>query len=119
MSQNASETSAASSSKLQISYPSLLFLNLISNTQNIYNFLSLTIFLPLSTQVPAGVPVPPPAAIFIPGRGAVLQAMAPLPVRPPAPIPNSLPALAPVPPRPPQPPVPGSVRCSGCSKVLL
>ncbi|XP_039994097.1 zinc finger MYM-type protein 4 isoform X2 [Xiphias gladius] len=72
-----------------------------------------------SPSVPAGVPVPPPAAIFIPGRGAVLQAMAPLPVRPPAPIPNSLPALAPVPPRPPQPPVPGSVRCSGCSKVLL
>uniref|UniRef100_A0A4W6FBU1 TRASH domain-containing protein n=1 Tax=Lates calcarifer TaxID=8187 RepID=A0A4W6FBU1_LATCA len=65
------------------------------------------------------VPAPPPAAIFIPGRGAVLQAMTSLPIRPPAPIPSSLQALAPIPPRPPQPPVPGSVRCSGCSKVLL
>ncbi|KAK2826358.1 hypothetical protein Q5P01_020572 [Channa striata] len=73
----------------------------------------------VSPTVPAAVPAPPPAAIFIPGRGAVLQAMTPLPVRPPAPIPTSLPALTPVPPRPPQPPVPGSVRCSGCSKVLL
>uniref|UniRef100_A0A8C4I846 TRASH domain-containing protein n=1 Tax=Dicentrarchus labrax TaxID=13489 RepID=A0A8C4I846_DICLA len=72
----------------------------------------------LSTLVPAALPAPPPAAIFIPGRGAVLQAMAPLPVRPQVPI-QSLPALAPVPPRPPQPSVPGSVRCSGCSKVLL
>ncbi|KAI3367946.1 hypothetical protein L3Q82_026768, partial [Scortum barcoo] len=52
-------------------------------------------------------------------RGAVLQAMAPLPVRPPAPVPSSLPPQMPVPPRPPQPTVPGSVRCSGCSKVLL
>ncbi|XP_045918869.1 zinc finger MYM-type protein 4 isoform X3 [Micropterus dolomieu] len=69
--------------------------------------------------MPAAVPAPPPAAILIPGRGTVLQAMASLPVRPPAPIPSSLPALAPVPPRPPQPPMPGSVRCSGCSKVLL
>ncbi|XP_067335981.1 zinc finger MYM-type protein 4 isoform X3 [Channa argus] len=68
---------------------------------------------------PIAIPAPPQAAIFIPGRGAVLQAMTALPVRPPAPIPTSLPALAPVPPRPPQPPVPGSVRCSGCSKVLL
>ncbi|XP_029349151.1 zinc finger MYM-type protein 4 isoform X2 [Echeneis naucrates] len=73
----------------------------------------------VSPAVPAAVPAPPPAAIFIPGRGAVLQAMASLPVRQPAPIPNSIPALASVPPRPPQPPVPGSVRCSGCSKVLL
>ncbi|XP_044023735.1 zinc finger MYM-type protein 4-like isoform X3 [Siniperca chuatsi] len=72
-----------------------------------------------SPTIPAAVPAPPSAAIFIPGRGAVLQAMTPLPVRPPAPVPTSLPALAPVPPRPPQPPVPGSVRCSGCSKVLL
>nr|XP_046268142.1 zinc finger MYM-type protein 4 isoform X2 [Scatophagus argus] len=67
----------------------------------------------------SAVPAPPPAAIFIPSRGALLQAMAPLPVRPPVPVQSSLPALAPVPPRPPQPPVPGSVRCSGCSKVLL
>ncbi|XP_067335979.1 zinc finger MYM-type protein 4 isoform X1 [Channa argus] len=73
----------------------------------------------VSPIVPAAIPAPPQAAIFIPGRGAVLQAMTALPVRPPAPIPTSLPALAPVPPRPPQPPVPGSVRCSGCSKVLL
>ncbi|XP_023287336.1 zinc finger MYM-type protein 4-like [Seriola lalandi dorsalis] len=73
----------------------------------------------VSPAVPAAIPAPPPAAIFIPGRGTVLQAMGPVPVRPPAPIPSSLPALAPVPPRPPQPPVPGSVRCSGCSKVLL
>ncbi|XP_033497990.1 zinc finger MYM-type protein 4-like isoform X3 [Epinephelus lanceolatus] len=69
--------------------------------------------------LPAAVPAPPPAAIFIPGRGAVLQAMTPLPLRPPAPIPSTLPALIPAPPRPPPPAVPGSVRCSGCSKVLL
>uniref|UniRef100_UPI0037E988C6 zinc finger MYM-type protein 4-like n=1 Tax=Semicossyphus pulcher TaxID=241346 RepID=UPI0037E988C6 len=69
--------------------------------------------------IPAPVQAHPPAAIFIQGRGAVLQAMAPLPIRPPAPVPNSLPALTVIPPRPPQPPVPGSVRCSGCSKVLL
>ncbi|XP_042356199.1 zinc finger MYM-type protein 4-like isoform X3 [Plectropomus leopardus] len=69
--------------------------------------------------MPPAVPAPPPAAIFIPGRGAVLQAMAPLPLRPPVPIPSSLPALIPAPPRPPPPAVPGSVRCSGCSKVLL
>uniref|UniRef100_A0A8P4FX73 PiggyBac transposable element-derived protein domain-containing protein n=1 Tax=Dicentrarchus labrax TaxID=13489 RepID=A0A8P4FX73_DICLA len=69
-----------------------------------------------SPTMPAALPAPPPAAIFIPGRGAVLQAMAPLPVRPQVPI-QSLPALAPVPPRPPQPSVPGSVRCSGCSKM--
>ncbi|XP_076015505.1 zinc finger MYM-type protein 4-like [Genypterus blacodes] len=69
----------------------------------------------------AAVPAPAPAAtaIFIPGRGAVLQAMAPLSVRPPAPPPTSLQALGTVPPRPPHPPVAGSVRCSGCSKVLL
>ncbi|XP_044230878.1 zinc finger MYM-type protein 4 isoform X1 [Thunnus albacares] len=72
-----------------------------------------------SPTVPAAVPAPPPTAIFIPGRGAVLQAMAPLPVRPPAPVPSSLPALTQMPPRPPHPPIPGSVRCSGCSKVLL
>ncbi|KAM9341227.1 zinc finger MYM-type protein 4-like [Symphorus nematophorus] len=73
----------------------------------------------VSPTMPTAVPAPTPAAIFIPGRGAVLQAMAPLPVRPPVPVPSSIPALTPVPPRPPQPPVPGSVRCSGCSKVLL
>uniref|UniRef100_A0A3B4Z1P8 TRASH domain-containing protein n=1 Tax=Stegastes partitus TaxID=144197 RepID=A0A3B4Z1P8_9TELE len=65
------------------------------------------------------IPAPTPTAIFIPGRGAVLQAMTPLPLRPPVPVPTSVSALAPIPPRPPQPPVPGSVRCSGCSKVLL
>lgn len=72
-----------------------------------------------STLVPAAVPAPPPATIFIPSRGTVLQAMGPLPVRPPVPVHSSLPALAPIPPRPPQPHVPGSVRCSGCSKVLM
>ncbi|XP_034714502.1 zinc finger MYM-type protein 4-like isoform X6 [Etheostoma cragini] len=73
-----------------------------------------------SPTVPAAVPAPTPTAIFIPGRGQhVLQAIAPLPLRPPAPIPSSLPALVPAPPRPPPPSVPGSVRCSGCSKVLL
>ncbi|KAF1375130.1 hypothetical protein PFLUV_G00236280 [Perca fluviatilis] len=73
-----------------------------------------------SPTVPAAVPAPTPTAIFIPGRGQhVLQAIAPLPLRPPAPIPSSLPALVPAPPRPPPPAVPGSVRCSGCSKVLL
>ncbi|XP_026155953.1 zinc finger MYM-type protein 4-like isoform X2 [Mastacembelus armatus] len=73
----------------------------------------------VSPTVPAAIPAPPPAAIFIPSRGTVLQAMTPLPARPPAQVPTSLPALVPVPPRPPQPPAPGSVRCSGCSKVLL
>ncbi|XP_022057327.2 zinc finger MYM-type protein 4 isoform X4 [Acanthochromis polyacanthus] len=69
--------------------------------------------------IPAAIPAPTQTAIFIPGRGAVLQAISSLPLRPPAPIPAPIPALAPIPPRPPQPPVPGSVRCSGCSKVLL
>ncbi|XP_026210496.1 zinc finger MYM-type protein 4 isoform X3 [Anabas testudineus] len=73
----------------------------------------------VSPALAAAGPAPLPATISIPGRGAVLQAMAPLPVRPPAPVQALLPALAPMPPRPPQPPVPGSVRCSGCSKVLL
>ncbi|XP_031722562.1 zinc finger MYM-type protein 4-like isoform X3 [Anarrhichthys ocellatus] len=72
-----------------------------------------------SPSVPAAVSAPSTATIFIPGRSAVLQAMAPFPLRPPAPIPSSLPALVPAPPRPPPPSVPGSVRCSGCSKVLL
>ncbi|XP_061598837.1 SCAN domain-containing protein 3-like isoform X5 [Cololabis saira] len=76
-----------------------------------------------SPSTPAAVPIPAPAptqtAIFIPGRGAGLQAISSLPMRPPVPITTSLPTLAPMPPRPPQPPVPGSVRCSGCSKVLL
>ncbi|XP_041668209.1 zinc finger MYM-type protein 4 isoform X2 [Cheilinus undulatus] len=69
--------------------------------------------------MPAPVQPQPQAAIFIQGRGTVLQAMASLPVRPPAPVPTSLPALQAMPPRPPPPSVPGSVRCSGCSKVLL
>ncbi|XP_069391849.1 zinc finger MYM-type protein 4 isoform X5 [Paralichthys olivaceus] len=73
----------------------------------------------VSPAVPAAIPAPPPAAIFIPGRGTVLQAMTQLPVRPTISIQGSIPALAAVPQRPPQPPVPGSVRCSGCSKVLL
>ncbi|XP_047466994.1 zinc finger MYM-type protein 4-like isoform X2 [Mugil cephalus] len=69
--------------------------------------------------MPAAVPAPQHTTIFIPGRGALLQAMGPLPIRTPAPVQASLPALAPLPSRPPQPPIPGSVRCSGCSKVLL
>ncbi|XP_062253798.1 zinc finger MYM-type protein 4-like isoform X3 [Platichthys flesus] len=73
----------------------------------------------VSPTVPAAIPAPPPAAIFIPGRGTVLQAMTQLPVRPAISIPGPLPALAAAPQRPPHPPVPGSVRCSGCSKVLL
>ncbi|XP_074547591.1 zinc finger MYM-type protein 4-like isoform X2 [Halichoeres trimaculatus] len=72
----------------------------------------------VTPTLPAPVQAHPQTAIFIQGRGAVLQAMTPLPVRPPAPM-SSFPALAALPPRPPQPPVPGSVRCSGCSKVLL
>ncbi|XP_034531021.1 zinc finger MYM-type protein 4-like isoform X2 [Notolabrus celidotus] len=81
-------------------------------------FATPTIFVS-SSQVPAPVQAHPQTAFFIQGRGGVLQAMTSLPVRPPAPIPSSLPALAALSPRPPQPPVPGSVRCSGCSKVLL
>ncbi|KAG7510776.1 zinc finger MYM-type protein 4-like isoform X2 [Solea senegalensis] len=76
----------------------------------------------VAPTVPPVISAPPSTAIFIPGRGAVLQAMASLPVRPTAQITTSLPTLVPAPPRPPLPPlpaVPGSVRCSGCSKVLL
>uniref|UniRef100_A0A8C6M312 TRASH domain-containing protein n=1 Tax=Nothobranchius furzeri TaxID=105023 RepID=A0A8C6M312_NOTFU len=74
-----------------------------------------------SPAMPAAIPIPTPTptAIFIPGRGAVLQAMAPLPIRPPAVIQPPVPSLTAIPPRPPQPPAPGSVRCSGCTKVLL
>lgn len=71
----------------------------------------------LSTAVPAALPTQAPATIFIPSQGTVLQAMAPLPVRPSGPVQSSLTALAPAPQRPPPPPIPGSVRCSGCSKV--
>ena len=79
-----------------------------------------TSFWPLVSQVPAAVQAPPPAAIFIPSRGTVLQAVAPLTIRPQVPVPNSLPVLAPAPPpRPPQPTNPGIVRCSGCLKVLF
>ncbi|XP_041828802.1 zinc finger MYM-type protein 4-like isoform X2 [Melanotaenia boesemani] len=72
-----------------------------------------------SPSLPPAIPAPTPTAIFFPGRGTVLQAMASLPLRPPAPLPPSIPVLSTIPQRPPQPPVPGSVRCSGCSKVLL
>ncbi|XP_037343080.2 zinc finger MYM-type protein 4-like isoform X4 [Pungitius pungitius] len=68
---------------------------------------------------PAPVPAPTTTAIFIPGRGTVLQGMASFPLRQPAPITSSIPALIPAPPRQPLPSVPGSVRCSGCSKILL
>ncbi|XP_024863783.1 zinc finger MYM-type protein 4 isoform X3 [Kryptolebias marmoratus] len=73
-----------------------------------------------SPAMPAAIPAPTPTAFFIPGRGALLQAMAPLSVRPPLPVPTSIPTLTAIPQlRPPPPPVPGSVRCSGCLKVLL
>ncbi|XP_077394442.1 zinc finger MYM-type protein 4-like isoform X2 [Festucalex cinctus] len=77
-----------------------------------------TLVPPVAHQVTAPAP-PPQTAIFIPGRGAVLQAVTPLSVRPPAPIQTSLPSLSPLPLRPPAPTIPGSVRCSGCFKVLL
>ncbi|CAG5866146.1 unnamed protein product [Menidia menidia] len=69
-----------------------------------------------SPTMPTAVQLQAPTAFFIPSRGAVLQAVAPLPVRPPAVVPATVHSLAP---RPPPPAVPGSVRCSGCSKVLL
>ncbi|XP_077587739.1 zinc finger MYM-type protein 4-like isoform X2 [Stigmatopora nigra] len=62
---------------------------------------------------------PQQTTIFIQGRGTVLQAVAPLSVRPPAPIHTSLAALTQLRPRPPVPPIAGSVRCSGCMKILL
>uniref|UniRef100_A0A3B3UWP0 Zinc finger MYM-type protein 4-like n=1 Tax=Poecilia latipinna TaxID=48699 RepID=A0A3B3UWP0_9TELE len=73
----------------------------------------------LLIQVPPAVPAPTTTHILIPGRGAVLQAVASLPVRPAVSIPTPLPTLTAFPPRPPPPAVPGSVRCSGCAKVLL
>ncbi|XP_061699448.1 zinc finger MYM-type protein 4-like isoform X2 [Syngnathoides biaculeatus] len=76
-----------------------------------------TLVSPVAHQVTAAVSQQ--TAIFIPGRGAVLQAMAPLSVRPPPPIQTSLTSLAPIALRPPAPTIPGSVRCSGCFKVLL
>ncbi|XP_033967038.1 zinc finger MYM-type protein 4-like isoform X1 [Pseudochaenichthys georgianus] len=72
-----------------------------------------------SPTVPLAIPAPPQTAYFIQGRGTLLQAMAQIPLRPPASVPTSLPSLISVPPRQPPPSVPGSVRCSGCSKVLL
>ncbi|XP_057715372.1 uncharacterized protein LOC130930984 isoform X2 [Corythoichthys intestinalis] len=72
---------------------------------------------PTAHQVTAAPPQP--TTIFIQGRGAVLQAVAPLSVRPPATIQTSLSSLTPLPPRPPVPLIPGSVRCSGCFKILL
>ncbi|RVE56979.1 hypothetical protein OJAV_G00211680 [Oryzias javanicus] len=62
---------------------------------------------------------PAQTTIFIPGRGTVLQAMASLPVRQPAPVTRPIPTLTMIPQRPPPPQMAGSVRCSGCSKVLL
>ncbi|XP_063764932.1 zinc finger MYM-type protein 4 isoform X2 [Eleginops maclovinus] len=72
-----------------------------------------------SPTVPLAIPAPTPTTFFIQGRGTLLQAMAQIPLRPPAPVPSSLPSLISAPPRQPPPSVPGSVRCSGCSKVLL
>ncbi|CAL8285683.1 unnamed protein product [Lota lota] len=84
---------------------------------------------------PQGGPAPfsQPTTIFIPGRGTLLQAsaMASITVKPrlPAPAPAPAPTLLPLPqpqplsqPRPqPQPPpaVISTIRCSGCSKVLV
>uniref|UniRef100_A0A3B5M2I8 TRASH domain-containing protein n=1 Tax=Xiphophorus couchianus TaxID=32473 RepID=A0A3B5M2I8_9TELE len=65
------------------------------------------------------VPAPTTTHILIPSRGAVLQAVASLPVRPVVSVPTPIPTLTAFPPRPPPPAVPGSVRCSGCAKVLL
>ncbi|XP_056152313.1 zinc finger MYM-type protein 4-like [Lampris incognitus] len=75
----------------------------------------------VSPTVPAPGPVPQPAAIFIPGRGAVLQptAMASLPLRPQPPPAASRPNLVPAPLAPSQPPASSSIRCSGCFKVLM
>ncbi|XP_014851193.1 PREDICTED: zinc finger MYM-type protein 4-like isoform X2 [Poecilia mexicana] len=72
-----------------------------------------------TSAMPPAVPAPTTTHILIPGRGAVLQAVASLPVRPAVSIPTPLPTLTAFPPRPPPPAVPGSVRCSGCAKVLL
>ncbi|XP_033991087.1 zinc finger MYM-type protein 4 isoform X2 [Trematomus bernacchii] len=72
-----------------------------------------------SPTVPLAIPAPPQTTYFIQGRGTLLQAMAQIPLRSPASVPTSLPSLISVPPRQPPPSVPGSVRCSGCSKVLL
>ncbi|XP_077477235.1 zinc finger MYM-type protein 4-like isoform X2 [Stigmatopora argus] len=75
-------------------------------------------FVPPTAHQLTAVP-PQQTTIFIQGRGAVLQAVAPLSVRPPAPIHTSLAAFTQLRPRPPVPPIPGSVRCSGCMKILL
>ncbi|XP_028293471.1 zinc finger MYM-type protein 4-like isoform X2 [Gouania willdenowi] len=77
-------------------------------------------FTPPTMPAPiSAAPAPVPTALFIPGRGAVLQAMTPLTVRPPAPTTISLPSIPHVPLRPPPPALSGCVRCSGCTKVLL
>ncbi|KAK0132547.1 Zinc finger MYM-type protein 4 [Merluccius polli] len=88
---------------------------------------------------PQGGPVPysQPTTIFIPNRATLLQAsaMAPLAVKPrlPAPAPPSAPTLLPLPqslpqslpqpqphPQPhPQPATISTIRCSGCSKILV
>lgn len=73
------------------------------------------------TQTPTQTPTQAPAttAFFLPGRGTMLQAMAPLAVRPPAPVLNTIPTATTMAPRPSPPTVPGGVRCSGCSKILM
>lgn len=74
---------------------------------------------PIPAPVQAPPPAPPPTTIFLPGRGTMLQAMAPLPVRPHAPVLNTIPTATTMAPRPSPPTVPGGVRCSGCSKILM
>ncbi|XP_013865076.1 zinc finger MYM-type protein 4 [Austrofundulus limnaeus] len=74
-----------------------------------------------SPTIATAIPGSTQTAFFIPGRGAILQAMTPLSVRPPLPVAPSIPTLTAIPQirPPPPPPVPGSVRCSGCLKILL
>ncbi|KAM9777908.1 zinc finger MYM-type protein 4-like [Neosynchiropus ocellatus] len=73
---------------------------------------------PVLASALAPAPAPGPTAILFPTRGGtVLQT---IPLKPAATLPSSqtIVSVAPVRP-PPPPPIPGSVRCSGCSKVLL
>ncbi|XP_053700964.1 zinc finger MYM-type protein 4-like [Synchiropus splendidus] len=73
---------------------------------------------PVLASALAPAPAPGPTAILFPTRGGtVLQT---IPLKPAVTLPSSqtIVSVAPVRP-PPPPPIPGSVRCSGCSKVLL
>ncbi|KAK7905257.1 hypothetical protein WMY93_017864 [Mugilogobius chulae] len=74
---------------------------------------------PIPPPAPAPTQIPASTTIFLPGRGTIPQVIAPLSVRPPAPVLNSIPAAPTAPPRPPPPPATGGVRCSGCAKILM